>query len=188
MYDRFAAYYRVSTARQALSGRGLESMFRMTWCLAIAALVVLHGIGLAQASIVYDANASFVANETGGGDTNPFGPFSAGHSDMVGGFTAFTAAEHTNSWAGDSDLQGWFVSNNVIVPAVVVNTSSSSTSTFFGVTVDPGQILMHPGGIIGSAFAPPIHVAILRFTAPRPHFFLAHKSSGHFVSALSAMG
>jgi hypothetical protein len=166
MYDRFVADHRYSTARQARSGLGLESIFRTTWCLAIAALAVLHGIGVARASIVYDANASFVANETGGGDTNPFGPFSAGHSPTVGGFTAFTAAEHTNSWAGDPDLQGWFVNTDAIVPAAVVNTSSSPTNTFFSVTVDPGQILMHPGGVSGTGFVPPIHDAILRFTAP----------------------
>ena len=132
-----------------------------------AASALLTCAGMGHANIIYDANAAFVANEVGSG-VNPFGPFSAGYFDetVLGGFTAFTAADHTDSWAGNPDIQGWSINNPQIVPAVVVNTSASSTNTFFGVTLDPHQILMHEGGIGNNAFNPPINSAILRFTAP----------------------
>ncbi len=120
-------------------------------------------------SVIYNANQAFVANELGA-ETNPFGPFSAGHFDEAtpGGFTPFTAAEHTNSWNGRPEIQGYFINNPSIVPAVVVNTDTvNPVTTSFGAVLDPGQILMHEGGIDSSnAVLEPIHNAILRFTAP----------------------
>ncbi|MCA9214748.1 MAG: hypothetical protein KDB27_16870 [Planctomycetales bacterium] len=121
-------------------------------------------------TVTYNLNEAFVAHEMDASESDSsFGLFSAGHFDeaMPGGFTPFTTAEHTNNWASDPKLQGWYVANNVIVPAVVVNTDTvNPVTTFFGATLDPSQILMHSGGISSNGFVAPLHDAIIRFTAP----------------------
>ena len=62
-------------------------------------LLVLGGSGVANGTVIYDANQYFAGNELAA-ETNPFGPFSVGHFDeaILGGFTPFTSAEHTNSF------------------------------------------------------------------------------------------
>ena len=74
----------------------------------IAGLMLAATAGQVEAAFVtYDANAAFVANEAGS-ESNPFGPFSVGYSSTLGGFTAATAAYHTNNWGGfDPAFQGW---------------------------------------------------------------------------------
>ncbi len=135
----------------------------------IAGLILAMTAGQVQASfITYDANSAFLANEASV-ESNPFGPFSAGHFDdaFPGSFTPFAAAEHTNNWVGESGLQGWSTDNFLVIPAVVVNTSAAPINTYYGATIAPHQIVMHESGAGSSGLdIPPIDNAILRFTAP----------------------
>ncbi len=127
---------------------------------------------VSAALITYNANSAFSAMEAGSvPGTNPFLPFSVGYANealsLPGSFVAFTAAEHTNSFLGNSNVQGYFVNNNAVVPAVVVNTANTSQNIHASIeALDPGQILLHPGGIGGNAFTPPIYGAVIRFTTP----------------------
>ena len=139
-----------------------------TFALLVLTIVLVGGT--ANATVIYDANQYFAASELGI-EGNPFGPFSAGHSDESnpGGFALFGSSEHTNSYrdSGQAKIQGYFFDNNASDPAVVVNVDpSNSVTTDYGSILGANQIMMHPGGIGPDATAPPIHDAILRFTAP----------------------
>lgn len=131
-------------------------------CLLMAAFV--HS---APADIIYNANSAFVQNELGG-ETPVFGPFSVGHFDeaVPGGFTAFTAGQHTDNFF-HPEIQGFRQQNGYQIPAAVVNTNTTtSVTTSYGATLDPSQILLHPGGLGVQGNELPFHNAILRFTAP----------------------
>ena len=119
----------------------------------------------ASAGTIFNANDLFAANELGAG-LNSFGPFSAGYYDesVLGGFTPFTQAHHSNGVNG-SLLEGWHFPNDFFVPAVLVN-PTSNTIPALSFPVAPHQIFMHEGGIGSSGFSPPFYNAILRFTAP----------------------
>ena len=120
------------------------------------------------ALVIYDANQAFVAMETGStAGVNPFGPFSAGYG-VGGGFTAFGSSYHTNSFSGLPSIQGYFVNNPQVVPAVAVNTAGAATfMPNIAASLDPYQIYMHPGAInLANAEGGPIQNSILRFTAP----------------------
>ncbi len=122
------------------------------------------------AAQTYDANAAFTLNELGGNETNPvFGPFSVGYAGSFGDFTAFTAAEHTEVFAGNANTQGFFTPNNVSVPAVVINVSPVPFSGFSG--LNAGEILLHPGGRGPNGFADPLFAGVLRFTAPSAGYY-----------------
>ncbi len=122
----------------------------------------LKGQGIAQ---IYDANEAFKGNELGGDENTPsFGPFSVGYAENFGEFTPYSSAEHTNSFAGNADTQGFLTVNNVIVPAAVVNVSTIPFSGFSG--LNAGEILLHPGGRGPNGFADPLFDSVLRFTAP----------------------
>ena len=131
---------------------------------AAAAALLSARPALAQ---TFDANAAFVANENNAATetSSTFGPFTVGYGNAVDDapFAAFTPAEHTNAFAGNASTQGFLTNNNVIVPAVVVNVSPSDAG-FAG--LQPGEILLHPGGRGPNGFDPPILDATLRFTAP----------------------
>ena len=114
-------------------------------------LLVLGGSGVANGTVIYDANQYFAGNELAA-ETNPFGPFSVGHFDeaILGGFTPFTSAEHTNSFRdfNAGKIQGYFIDNDPDAPGVLVNVDSvNSVVTDFGTTLEPLQIHLHPGGI-----------------------------------------
>ncbi len=118
----------------------------------------------------YDANAAFTLNELSGTETNSvFGPFSVGYAATFGDFSAFTAAEHTDVFAGNANTQGFFTPNNVSVPAAVVNVSPTPFSGFSG--LDAGEILLHPGGRGPNGFADPLFAGVLRFTAPAAGYY-----------------
>ncbi len=134
-----------------------------------AAATCLCAVAPASATTVFDANAAFVANEVpDGSPTNPFGPFSVGHSPTLGGFTAFTAGQHTDNFVGaNPSIQGYFIPNNVSVPAVLGNVSGAAVGlSFGGGPVDAGQILLHPGNPGPDGFPAPVSNAIVRFTVP----------------------
>lgn len=123
------------------------------------------------AAQTYDANAEFKINELGGSETNPvFGVFSVGFAENFGDFTAFTAGEHTNAFAGNGNTQGFLTLNNVIVPAAVVNVSSTPFSGFSG--LDASEILLHPGGRGPDGFVGPFFDGVLRFTAPATGYYI----------------
>ena len=90
-------------------------------------------------AVVYNANDAFVAHELGANETNSsFAPWSVGHfaEGSPGGFTAFTASEHTNGFRdqGANKIQGFFVNNNVDVPVLAVNTATTPITTDYGST------------------------------------------------------
>lgn len=71
---------------------------------------------------------------------------------------------HTDVWVSNPAVQGWYIANVYSIPAVVVNTSTSAESVA-GTSLDPSQILMHPGGLDWFGGNPPFYNAVLRFTA-----------------------
>lgn len=104
-----------------------------------------------------------------GSPSSTFGAFSVGYGITPGSFTAFSSTQHTDSFLGNSNVQGYYVANPQSVPAAVVNTSSAQTVlTASGILpIEPGQILMHPGALnTANAEGGPIQNSILRFTAP----------------------
>jgi len=120
----------------------------------------------ANAGFAYNANNAFRNYElANAGNVSPnFGNFSAGYNEVLGGFTPFTDAEHTDNWF-DPNLQGWKVSSVYSVPAVVVNTSNTPV---FGVlnpgSIAPAEIILHGGGSDFDGSGTNIN-AVLRFTS-----------------------
>jgi hypothetical protein len=138
---------------------------------AIAALAVALALGSSGANgqTIFDVNAAFLDNETpNGSETNPFGQYTYGYNLTPGTPSGFSAAglSHTDAFNGNANVEGYFINNNAIVPAILQNTSGAPNVTNFGVTLNPSEILLHPGGVTGNAFAPPHADAILRFTVP----------------------
>jgi MYXO-CTERM domain-containing protein len=138
-------------------------------CAAVAALAAAAAavaVASSATAQTFDANSAFVANELSANETVPtFGPFSVGYGNALddGPFTLFSAGEHTNAFAGDPNTQGFITNNNVIVPGAAVNVSATDPG-FAG--LQPGEILLHPGGRGPNGFDPPYFDGTLRFTAP----------------------
>lgn len=139
-------------------------MLKNTLFTALAALALVAS----SHAITYNANDLFASSELSSTPSSTFGPFSVGYA-LTGdpsSFSAFGSGDH-DSFFGNGNVTGFFVHNNALVPAAVVNTSNAPVSPIGPV---PGplashQILLHPGGTTGNAFTPPIYDAILRFTA-----------------------
>lgn len=113
----------------------------------------------ANAGIVYNVNDEFQAYELAndGSVNSTFGNFSAGYNSTLGGFTAFTNAQHTDNWFSPK-IQGWASPITGVVPAVVINTDSVAVNPIgTPVPVSAQQILMHPGEFGDNA--------VLRYTA-----------------------
>lgn len=144
-------------------------MFRRLCLGAVLGLASLVAHQAQAGVIVYDANAALLAHEASPLESDPnFSNFTAGYAIDLNpaSFTAFSTSQHTNNWFNSSSrLQGWFRNNNVIVPAVIINTSASAVSSGSVGPIDPGQILLHGGGLGNNGFTPPIYNAVLRFTA-----------------------
>ncbi len=164
----------------------MRILFGLVACLVFS----LVGSNSALASWVYDANATMKADQMGPNTNSTFGRFTAGYGStngaagsFLGGFTGFATGSHTAAWLGNNNLRGWNIANNASVPSVVVNTSNSSVSPGFGISpIGSGQIVMHGGGISGSAFNPPIFNAVLRFTA---EYTGTHSVNGRWDSLAS---
>ena len=136
---------------------------------AIVCLFGIAGEGAIAALVTYDANQSFVNMELGAGSpSSSFGQFSVGYGITPGSFTGFAPAQHTDSFSGNPNIQGYFVNNPQIVPAVAVNVSGAPTTMVnIGSVLSKDQIYLHPGAVsTADAEAGPIQNAILRFTAP----------------------
>ncbi|MDB6154788.1 MAG: hypothetical protein JWL90_3241 [Chthoniobacteraceae bacterium] len=120
---------------------------------------------------LFDANASFLANELDPlTETTPtFGPFSVGYGLNAGDFTLFLPSQHENTFAGNPNTQGFHVANNVIVPAAVINVDAVPGSGFSG--LNPGEILLHPGGLGPDGSVAPIYAGLVRFTVPSDGYY-----------------
>lgn len=139
-----------------------------TLLLLVLLVAVFASPALAQ---VYNVNAAFLDNEKPDGtEVNPFGQFAYGYSVNPSNPAAFSIAnlQHTNAFAGTANIEGYFISNNVIVPAIVQNTSNATiTPGYAPGSILPGELMLHPGNATpgGDGFASPVADAILRFTA-----------------------
>lgn len=139
-------------------------MLKKTLLTALAALA----LAASSHAITYSANDLFASSELNNTLSSTFGPFSVGYASAgdPSTFSAFGSGDH-GSFFGNGNVTGFYVHNNALVPAAVVNTSNGAVGPVGPV---PGplashQILLHPGGTSGNAFTPPIYDAILRFTA-----------------------
>jgi hypothetical protein len=140
----------------------------------LAALTV--GLSLAQAaSAQFNINDAYIANETPepGAEANPFpgplgGTLTVGYNLTPATPGAFTTAgqTHTDSFNGNPNIEGYFIPNNIIVPAVVVNTAATPLALNFGGTILGEEILLHPGNPGADGFALPASASILRYTVP----------------------
>ncbi len=125
----------------------------------------------AVAGVTYDVNAAFVANELGGTPVNPNGPYTYGYNFNPTTPSAISTSGLVHTGAGGfngtgAGIQGFYYPNNALVPALLVNDTNSPIVTNFGTTMQAGQILLHPGGTTGDAFAPPIADAVLQYVVP----------------------
>lgn len=96
---------------------------------------------------------------------------------MPGTFTPFTSAEHLENWGsqlpsdGDGpfsggEFQGYGFDTALAIPAIVVNTTSSSLSPCCGISsYAPGEVFVH-SAFDGDANAPQYNLPTIRFTAP----------------------
>ena len=134
-------------------------------------------IAFTQASDVYGASENMLAMElastTG---ANPNGPWTYGaysHVDQpTRVFTAYTAAQHLENWGSflpggglhSGEFQGYGFDNALAVPAIVVNTTSSSLSPCCGISpYQPGEIFLHPDVDPNSTY----QAQTIRFTSPK---------------------
>lgn len=158
---------------------------RTTSLLVCVALVVLCAASSVRGANI---NAAFIANEASLNETNPVFPGPVGGTLTIGYFgdidnnggtpDAFApflpgptpAGDHTNQFAGNPVMQGFHKENTHDIPATTVNTSGGPTS-IFGLSIDPDQIVMHPGNIGANAIVPPFFDAVVRYTAARPGFY-----------------
>lgn len=132
----------------------------------IAAAVML--IAAPVQAAIYSVNDAFVAGNASNPNVQASGTYSYGYTSDATDVSQFSSAglTYTTSWAGASGLNGYFLNTPEIVPAVVGNVTGSNITTFFGVTVKPGELLLHPGGTdLNSAYNAPIMSAVVRFTA-----------------------
>jgi hypothetical protein len=117
----------------------------------------------------FSVNDAFLDNESpNGSEANPFGDYTFGYSLDPGTTGSFTSAGlvHTDAFNGTSNAEGYYIQNNVIVPALLINTNVASITFGFGVTLQPNQILMHPGGLGSNGLIGPFASAVIRYTVP----------------------
>jgi hypothetical protein len=142
---------------------------RVPRCLTSVAFAALV---MSQPATAANINDAFLAMEAGTPALSFAGPeggtISLGYNltPTTPGTFASAGLTHTDAFNTVANLEGWFVSNNAIVPALLVNTSNAVSVTNFGVTMAVDQILLHPGNPGGDAFAQPASAAVLRYTVP----------------------
>lgn len=149
-------------------------MSKISRCLALAAL---FGFSAASMASPYSVNDAFIANEVpNGAEANPFGVYTFGY--YLPGTTTISTANlvHSDAFNGNANLEGYFIENRAIVPAILINTSAAAILTNFGVTLGSHEILLHAGGLGDDSFAPPFASAVLRH--------LVHTSGTYDISAI----
>jgi hypothetical protein len=144
-------------------------------------------VGLCAASPLRGANvnAAYIAHEASLNETNPVFPGPVGGTITIGyfgdidnnggtpdAFAPFLAGatpigDHSNAYGGNPVMQGFHKENPQDIPSTTVNTSGAATSVF-GLSVDPDQIVMHPGNIGANAIVPPYFDAVVRYTVAIP--------------------
>lgn len=132
------------------------------------------------AAVTYDANADLLAMELSSSTgVNPNGVWTyGGYNALPGAFTPFTSAEHLENWGSQlpsnggngpffgGEFQGYGFDTPLAIPAIVVNTTSSSLSPCCGISsYAPGEVFVHSAND-GDAGAPQYNLPTFRFTAP----------------------
>lgn len=136
-------------------------MSKFSCQLALAALIGLPTLASASP---YSFNDAFYANEVPNfAQTNPYGAYTFGY--LLPSTVISTAnLVHTDAFNGNANVEGYFIANNFIVPAILINTSAAAVTTNFNVTLGSHEILLHPGGLGSDASQLPYSNAVIRYT------------------------
>jgi hypothetical protein len=128
-----------------------------------------------RAASVGNVNDAFLADVgTTGPHTETYGDFAYGYSDTTtdpGFLSGFSTAAYgftpPSGFVNSPGVDGFYVDNNISVPAIVGNTTGSVTTTTYGATLQAGQLLLHPGGVSApDGYTPPYSAADIRYTVP----------------------
>lgn len=135
---------------------------RMLTIAAIGAAVVVGSTNLASAAT---AGADLAAAENLGTPSNPNGVWSYGYTGTLGQITL--QPFHTDTWVGNSQMEGFHEPNDVAVPATVVNVGPGSTTMSFapGGPIEEGEMVVHGWQGAGSQGGT-LDYAVVRYTAP----------------------
>ena len=135
----------------------------------ITLAVALLGIGVAGSAMAgpvtsYTVNQDFLNNEAGA-QSNPNGSYIYGYNFSPTDPSQISTANlvHTPAFAGYTGVQGFDYPNGVFVPAIVANVTASTINMPFA-TLQPGQLLLHPGGPRADGFSSPLADADLQYT------------------------
>ena len=135
----------------------------------ITLAVALIGIGVAGSAVAgpvtsYTVNQDFLNNEAGA-QSNPNGSYIYGYNLSPTDPSQISTANlvHTSAFAGNAGVQGFYYPNNVVVPAIVANVTANTVVLPFA-TLQPGQLLLHPGGPYADGFSSPLAYADLQYT------------------------
>jgi hypothetical protein len=139
-------------------------MSKVSFSLVLAALFGLSAA--ASAAPYYSVNEAFYANEApNGAAANPSGAYTYGYFQPSTTTISRANLVHTDAFNGSANVEGYYIPNNFIVPAILINTSASAVTTNFQVTLGSHQILLHAGGLGSNAQQTPYASAVLRYTA-----------------------
>jgi hypothetical protein len=110
-------------------------------------------------SVTYQAGPDLAANELAGNQDNPVGVWSFGYRQarVSPALTLFTRAEHTSF----GDCIGWRGFSGYSTPNALVNPYNSPIQCSTGVTLAPGEMMVHPGWP-----SSPWSYQVVRWTAP----------------------
>ncbi len=117
----------------------------------------------------YNVNDAFVANETGGTPVDPNGSYTYGYTlDPTTGIstTGLVHSGMTGFNGTGAGVQGYYYPNNVSVPAILGNITSSDIATNFGATIQGKQLLLHPGSPTSDGYASPSADADVEYVIP----------------------
>jgi len=118
----------------------------------------------------FNLNDAFVAAERAAGPLSFPGPFGGtltlGYNITPANSAAFSNSglAHSDSYYNSPSVEGWYYPNGTNVPALVVNTSTTTTNLGGFAQLAPGQIHLHPGSATANAFTQPAAAAVLRYT------------------------
>jgi hypothetical protein len=128
-------------------------------------LSALFGLSAAASASPYSVNDAFYTNEVpNGAAANPFGAYTYGYFAPSTTTISTANLQHTDTFNGNANIEGYYIGNNFIVPAILINTSASAITTNFNVTLGSNQILLHAGGLGQDAQQQPYASAVLRYT------------------------
>lgn len=138
-------------------------MSKVSFSLVLAALFGLSAA--ASAAPYYSVNEAFYANEVpNGAAANPFGAYTYGYYQPSTTTLSRANLLHTDAFNASPNIEGYFIPNLSLVPAILINTSALAVNTNFGLTLGSHQILLHAGGLGSDAEVKPYASAVLRYT------------------------